>query len=130
LSRQNADIVRYIINGLIATTVHYCVLKFNLEVLNFLSAGLANLTAAVFGIASSFLGSRYFVFRKSGESIKFQAIKFSGFYGLIAILHFLVLFLWNDYLGLDFTFGFLIATALQLPISYLANKFIVFKNEN
>jgi len=121
------DFFRYIINGLIATSVHYGVLKFNIEILNFLSAGLASLTASAFGIASSFLGSRYFVFRKSRESIKFQAIKFSGFYGLIAILHFSVLFVWHDYLGLDFRFGFLIATALQLPISYIANKYIVFK---
>jgi predicted CoA-binding protein len=70
------------------------------------------------------------IFTTAYNNYAIQAIKFSGFYGLIAILHFLVLFLWNDYLGLDFTFGFLIATALQLPISYLANKFIVFKNEN
>jgi putative flippase GtrA len=129
LNSKTKDFVRFIINGLIATTIHYGVLIFNIEVLNFLSAGLANFTAALFGITSSFLGSRYYVFRKNGESIKLQAIKFSGFYGLIAILHFFVLFIWYDYFGLDFKIGFLIATSLQIPLSYMANKYIVFKKK-
>ena len=121
------ELLRYVINGIVATAIHYGVLTFNLEVLNFPSAGLANLAAAVFGIITSFLGSRYFVFRKTDETILLQAMKFSGLYGVIAVLHFLVLLIWTDWLGLDFRIGFLIATGLQVSLSYIGNKFLVFK---
>ncbi len=121
------ELLRYAINGVVATAAHYGVLTFNLEVLNFPSAGLANLAAAVFGITTSFLGSRYFVFRKNDETITLQAMKFSGLYGVIAVLHFLVLLIWTDWLGLDYRLGFLIATGFQLSLSYIGNKFLVFK---
>ena len=39
------EIVRYVLNGLVATAVHFAVLAFNLHVLVFPSAGLANLVA-------------------------------------------------------------------------------------
>ena len=55
--------VRYLINGLAATAVHFVVLTFNLKVLGWGSAGIANLVAAVFGITASFLCSRYFFFQ-------------------------------------------------------------------
>jgi len=127
LNRHTGELVRYVINGVIATAVHYGVLSFNLDVLNFPSAGLANLAAAVFGISTSFLGSRYFVFPKTGEAITTQAIKFSGLYGAIAVLHGLVLLVWTDWLGLDYRLGFLIATGFQVSLSYIGNKFLVFK---
>jgi putative flippase GtrA len=121
------ELVRYALNGIAATGMHYGVLTFNLDVLHFSSAGLANLIAAVFGITTSFLGSRYFVFCDNGESIATQALKFSGLYGAIAALHGLVLFIWTDALTLDYRIGFLIATALQVSLGYLGNKFLVFK---
>lgn len=122
-----SELLRYIINGVVATAVHYGVLSFNLEVLHYTSAGLANLVAAIFGITISFLGSRYFVFCKSDGSIKSQAIKFSALYGLIAVLHGLILLIWSDWLGYDYRLGFLIATAFQVSLSYLGNKILVFK---
>ena len=104
------------------------VLTFNLKVLGFGSAGLANLCAAVVGITSSFLGSRFYVFAASARQPWLpQAIKFSGLYGAIALLHGLVLWLWTDRLGLDYRAGFLLATGLQVSLSYLGNKFLVFK---
>lgn len=121
------EIVRYGINGVVATAVHYGVLTFNLNALNLPSAGLANLIAAVFGIGTSFLGSRYFVYPHTGESILTQAMKFSGLYGAIAVLHGLVLLIWTDWYGLDYRVGFLMATAVQVSLSYLGNKFLVFK---
>ena len=121
------ELIRYVINGIIATAVHYGVLSFNIKELNFPSAGLANLIAAVFGITTSFLGSRYFVFRKFEESIRIQAIRFSGLYGAIAILHGSVLLIWTDSLGFDYRRGFLIATGLQVSLSYIGNKYLVFK---
>lgn len=123
----SSELARYIINGLVATAAHYGVLSFNLTVLELPSAGLANLLAACVGISVSFLGSRYYVYRKLRESIYAQAAKFSGLYGAIAALHGLVLLFWTDWLRLDYTLGFLMATVLQVFLSYSGNKHLVFK---
>jgi len=127
MNHHSREIFRYGINGLAATTVHYVVLTCNLKVLEFPSAGLANLIAAALGISASFWGSRYFVFPKTGEPIIKQAIKFSGLYGVIAVMHCLVLLVWSDWWAFDYRVGFLLATVLQLSMSYLGNKFLVFK---
>ena len=121
------ELLRYGINGVIATLVLFTALTFNLEILMMRSAGLANVLAAVAGITASFLGSRYFVFSTHNQGIGNQAIIFFGLYGLIALLHGLVLLIWTDWLGLDYRPGFLLATALQVSLSYAGNKFLVFK---
>lgn len=121
------EVVRYGINGLAATAIHYSVLTLNLKVIEIPSAGLSNLIAAIFGISASYLGSRYFVFASTKESILKQAIKFSGLYGAIALLHGLLLLIWTDWYGLDYRMGFLIATAIQVSLSYVGNKYLVFK---
>jgi len=121
------ELLRYIINGVVATAVHYGVLTANLNIFAFESAGLANFVAALCGISMSFLGSRYFVFKNTAESFFMQFSKFGGLYGLIAIAHGAVLFVWTDLCALDYRIGFLIATALQMSCSYLGNKFWVFE---
>lgn len=125
--RHGGEMLRYAINGLLATAVHFAVLTVNLEVLHFASAGLANLCAALVGITVSFLGNRYVVFGHSAEPLLGQALKFSGLYGLIALLHGGVLMVWTDWFGLDYRQGFVLATALQISLSYLGNKLLVFK---
>ncbi|MCY7317129.1 MAG: GtrA family protein [Ramlibacter sp.] len=120
------QVARYIVNGLLATAVHYGVLTFCLAVLKLPSAGVANLIAAVFGITASFFGSRYFVFRRPDEPMRSQAARFALLYGAIALLHALVLALWTDLLGLDYRLGFLLATGLQVTLSYWGNKRLVF----
>lgn len=127
MSRPAFEILRYGVNGILATVVHYAVLTFNLQVLSMPSAGLANMVAAVFGISTSFLGSRYFVFRHTKEGILTQAAKFGGLYGVFALVHGIVLFLWSDWTGYDYRQGFLLATAVQIAGSYLGNKFLIFK---
>jgi putative flippase GtrA len=120
---------RYIINGLVATGVHFGVLTFNLQILHIPSAGLANFFAATVGIATSFFGSRYFVFCRAEENIWHQASKFVLLYALIAGVNALVLFIWSDMLRFDYRNGFIIATILQLILSYIGNKILVFKHE-
>ncbi len=122
------EMARYVVNGLVATAIHYAALTANLHWFGFRSAGAANLAAAVVGITASFLGSRYYVFRHGQEgSISRQAIRFGGLYGLIAVLHGLTLLLWTDIAGFDYRLGFLVATALQMMLSYLGNRLFVFK---
>ena len=60
-------------HGVLATAVHFGILSFNLNIVDFESAGLANLIASLFGIGASFLGNRYFVFPITGEAIVTQA---------------------------------------------------------
>jgi putative flippase GtrA len=124
---QALEISRYVINGLVATAVHYGVLTINIGFFEFKSAGLANYIAAIFGIGTSFLGSRYFVFKRTEELMLHQALKFSVLYGVIAIFHGFFLWIWTDLQRLDYSIGFLIATGLQTSIGYLGNKFLVFK---
>ncbi len=123
---QATELARYVVNGLVATAVHFAVLSFNLKVWGLSSAGVANFIAAFFGIAASFVGSRYFVFRKRSKGIFSQAIKFACLYGAIALLHGLVLYCWTDRWGYDYRQGFLLATLLQISLSYAGNKFLVF----
>lgn len=124
---SRTEVSRYIINGLVATAIHYSVLTFNIEIAGMQSAGLANMIAAVFGISSSFLGSRYYVFKRQHDPISDQAAKFVLLYAFIACLHGLVLYAWTDVYKLDYRAGFIMATFLQVAISYLGNKFLVFK---
>ena len=121
------ELIRYLINGVLATAVHFGILSFNLNIVDFASAGFANFIASLFGIGTSFLGNRYFVFPKTGEAIMTQAMKFGGLYGVIAVFHGLVLLLWTDWYALDYRIGFLIATAVQVSLSYLGNKLLVFR---
>jgi putative flippase GtrA len=118
---------RYVVNGLIATVVHFAVLSFNLQVLRIEYAGVANLIAAAFGITASFIGSRYFVFDGRGQPLLQQAAKFWLLYAAIAALHGAVLFLWSDWLRFDYRIGFLIATGLQMILSFFGNKLLVFR---
>lgn len=121
-----AEVARYVVNGLVATLVHYGVLTLNLRVLGIPSAGLSNLIAACFGITASFLGSRYFVFRARSGSAFRQLRRFVLLYAATAVMHGLILFLWSDLGELDTNLGFLLATAFQMAVTYFGNKRLVF----
>jgi putative flippase GtrA len=103
------------------------VLTFNLKVLGWGSAGIANLVAAVFGIAASFLGSRYFVFQGSTEPLFKQVYRFIFLYAAIALLHGALMYVWADHYDLNYVAGFVVATGMQVLCSYWGNKRMVFK---
>ncbi|MEW9834469.1 GtrA family protein [Mesorhizobium marinum] len=130
MDRPRADarrqFARYLANGIAATAAHYSVLVFLLEVVGVPSAGAANFVAAVVGITVSFLGSRYFVFEAGDGDWSGQLWRFVLIYAMLAVLHAGVLFVWTDRLGYDFRIGFLIATGLQVMISFVANRTLVF----
>jgi putative flippase GtrA len=121
------EIGRYGINGVFATAIHFSVLTVNINYLQIKSAGLANFIAAIFGICISFLGNRYFVFRASANTLPNQAVRFGFLYGVIAIFHGLLLWVWADIGNFDYRYGFLLATVLQIILSYFGNKSLVFK---
>lgn len=127
MKRPSAQFVRFLINGVLATAVHYLALRLGVEVLKLGSAGLANLLAAPLGIATSFLGNRYFVFQRQGGDLLQQALRFIGLYSAIALLHGSLLYVWSDLLKFNYHIGFLIAVAIQVVLGYLAGKHLVFK---
>ena len=118
---------RYLVNGMIATMIHFLALRMNIDIIGIKSAGIANFIAAVFGLSASFLGARYFVFTASRGSAGAQILKFASLYGLIAFLHGAILWAWTDRYGLDYRVGFIIATGFQLMLSYFGNKKLVFQ---
>lgn len=123
---SHMEAFRYIVNGIIATGIHFIVLWVFLNKFQVSSAGAANFMAAFFGIFSSFAGSRYFVFQEHTQTIVQQATKFFGLYAFIAILHGLLLYVLTDQLGINYRIGFLCATIMQVLTSYAGNKFMVF----
>ena len=127
MSPMRAQLLRYLINGLLATALHFGILTVNLEVLQLSSAGLANFIAACIAITVSFFSSRHFVFRAAHAPVLRQAIFFVVLYGLLAVAHGVILYLWTDRAGLDYRIGFLLATCVQVAGSYIGNKLLVFK---
>lgn len=122
-----AQLLRYIISGLLATALHFAILTFNLEVLRLPSAGVANFIAACIAIGFSFFSSRHFVFRAAHAPVLPQAVAFGVQYALLAVAHGVILYLWTDRAGLDYRIGFLLATCVQVAGSYIGNKLLVFK---
>jgi putative flippase GtrA len=119
---------RYVVNGLVATAIHYGMLRFQMEGLGAASAARANFIAALCGIASSFVGSRCYVFRTHDAPVWRQMRDFAILYGVIALLHAGFLGLWTDRLGLDYTVGFAIALVIQVVGSFFGNKYLVFRS--
>ena len=78
------------------------------------------------GITVAIFGARHFVYRRSAEPLLRQWLRFNLLYISAALLHGLVLYLWSDLAGLDYRLGFLLATLLQVVISYWGNKRLVF----
>lgn len=121
------QLVRFLVNGLVATAVHFTVLYTCIEVLHVPLAAAANAVAAVFGIVASFLGNRYFVFPGRPGSATRQGVLFALVYTTVALLHGVAMFAWADWLGLDYRVGFLLITGMQMILSFIINKFVVFK---
>jgi putative flippase GtrA len=121
-----SQVLRFGVNGVVATAVHYSVLVLGFGILRIPSAGLVDLVAACCGITVSFFGSRIFVFQNVDEGLLQQAARFGAFSASSALFHTGLITLWTDICRLDYNIGFLIATALQAVLNYFGNKYLVF----
>ena len=121
------QVTRYVTNGFFATFFHYCGLFFCLEILSINSAGISNLFASILGIFSSFVGNRYYVFKRTDTSILTQLKKFLPLYYILSIFQGAILYFWTDIFDYDYNFGFLLCIVFQVFVGYLGGKYIVFK---
>lgn len=126
LPSLSSTAVRFILNGLFATGVHYLALVALMEIARVPSAGLANGMAAIAGITVSYLGNRALVFRSAAPHTE-TLPRFLAVYSLAALVHGAVLGVWSDWVGLPYQPGFVIATGLCVGLTYFANKLIVFR---
>ena len=118
--------MRYVLCGLAATLVHYSVLVFLIELMNFNLAAAANAVAASIATLFSYVGNRWFVFASKDEKWLAQISRFMVAYLITAFVHTSVLYIWSDVYQLNYTSGFVIATTIQLVMTFSANKFLVF----
>jgi putative flippase GtrA len=126
---KDFQLIKFIINGLMATGTHYTVLKFFLFILGEDSIFISDFLGAVVGITVSFLGNKYFVFRKRDGMIFKQALLFVILYGILAVLHGIILTSWEMYVSKNLLIGFLIATFVQVSLSYVGNKMVIFHDK-
>ena len=118
--------LRFCINGVFATLVHFAVLWVFVNLLQFGSVGVSNGLAACVGIAFSYTGNRLYVFRSAAPVIA-TGLRFIAIYVIIALFHFAFLAVWSDIFGLDYRIGFLVATTCAVLGTYLANLNVVFR---
>jgi putative flippase GtrA len=107
--------------------VHFVVLVVAVDVVHIDNLAVSNFLAGVAGISSSFIGNKFYVFQVRHGSIHYQAIRFVVFYACILSAHTFVISLLTDYMGMDYRISFVFASALMLVISFLSNKYLVFK---
>ena len=128
MATKSREVLRYTINGIVATAMHYSVLYTFLELLHVKPAGLANLGASIGGICFSFVGNRYFVFKHPTTPWLNQATRFAGLYSLVALLHGAILYFWTDVFNFNYKLGFLIAVIIQFSLGYLGSRKFVFQS--
>ena len=127
MGRQDrAEVGRFVVNGLVATLVNWGVMRFCLDILEMPWVWLAFWIGAVLGIPASFIGNRYFVFRSVAAPVVRQAAKFVATYVTIALVGSAVMAIWSDWLQLDSNIGFFLTTCVQVVLSYIGNKVLVF----
>jgi putative flippase GtrA len=118
--------LRYVLNGVAATLVHYLTLRVLIQLLPGTDVGLCNMGASVAGITASFLGNRHLVFAQTQKWVGKQLAQFLVLYGVLAsiqgaLMHGLVAS-W----GLNITLAFLICTAFQFVAGFSVNKYFIF----
>lgn len=121
------QLLRYVINGLVATGVHFAVLSLLVEVVHVPSKGVANLLAAAVAIVASFLGNRFFVFAATQARASKQLWRFVLLYAAIALLNGGLMAIWSDLLKFDYRVGFVLISIVQFILSFLGNRLLVFK---
>ena len=112
--------------GLAATLIHYAALWTLVERFHLPFIGLANTLAAIVGISSSYWGNRVFVFPTGQRTVE-TLPRFFLAYGVMLLLHSVLMTVWADILAMSYTIGFILITGLTAALNYLANRLLVFR---
>ena len=128
MREEAGRVLRFGLNGLFATAVHYAVLAGLVEGAGLGSAAVANALAAVCGIAVSYAGNRSFVLRSRAPHRR-AGVRFLVCYAAIVSLHGGAMALWADFGGLDYRLGFVLFTGAAAILTYLLNRFFVFREQ-
>ena len=123
------EAIRFLINGAIATAVHFCVLHVLYVVFQFPSASVSNLVGWACGLAASYTGNRYFVFPSRRGRVADEIWKFLVLYVSLALLQGLIMLVWTDMLGRDYRIGFLFCAVVQASLAYLGNRVLIFNSK-
>ena len=118
---------RFILNGLIATSIHFLILYLCVNFFRLDYYGVSNLMGAIFGTAYSFLGNKYYVFRNSNNNILIQTSQFITLYSFMAINHGAFLYFWSDLCNYNYLIGFILITTINTVLSFFVNKYKIFK---
>lgn len=125
---QNKVLLRFFLNGLFATIIHFFILYICINIIGVTFIGLANGVASIFGIIISFAGNKFFVFGNFNiKDILSQMQTYIFFYTLIAFMHASVMYIWSDLLGFTYVFGFIVVIFIQFTAGFYVNKKIIFK---
>ena len=125
LSFINHSIVRFTINGLVATVVHYLAMVFAIYFLGITWFSVAYAFAFLFAVVTSFWGNKRFVFQHH-QVQDFQFVKFVTLYLGLLFMTSLTMWAVSDYGGLHYNTGFIIAVTLQFIGGYLGNRYLIF----
>ena len=124
--------LKFIANGLLATFVHYVIMHLISNYLigiYFIAYGIAS----IFGILTSFLGNKFFVFtnanqNRSPNNRSFKQLRsFLLLYGLIMLICSVLMGVLSDLLYINYNLSFMMALCVQTLLSFFGNKCYVFK---
>ena len=132
LTKTSYTFQKFIVNGLLATVVHYVMMLFLSHYVIAIYA-IAYGVASIFGILTSFLGNKFFVFTSANQNRAqyngtfTQLRSFLLLYGIIMLICSLLMGVLSDLMHINYNLSFIIALCVQTLLSFFGNKRYVFK---
>ena len=125
--RQSASqLGLFVLNGVVATVLHYAVFFVCLSLLAVQSPGLCYFAGSIFGTLASFLGNRFVVFASSEGKVLPQFAKFVLTYLAISLFVSLIVNRLSITTDLSSQIILLIGLAIQVSLSFLISKWLIF----
>ena len=125
--RQSASqLGLFVINGMVATVLHYAVFFLCLSLLAVQSPGLCFFVGSILGTVASFLGNRFVVFATNEGKVLPQFAKFVLTYMAISLCVSFIVDRCSTETDLSSPIIFLIGVAIQVSLSFLISKWLIF----
>ena len=121
----NNSLIRFAMNGLVATAVLYIIMLIAIQILHITMYSLAYAFAFMFALSTSFIVNKYLVF-KSKQPEGYQFFKFIILYIVLLLSTSATMWVVTDYVGYHFNVGFTVAVTLQFIGGYLGSRYLIF----